>query len=97
MLEGVTVTPDPATDNVNVCVVVPAPLVAVRINPNVPDVVGVPLMVPVLLPLFVNPIPLGRFPVSETLGGGKPVVATVKELAVFNAKLTLPRLVKAGR
>ena len=89
MLEGVTVAPDPATDKVKFCVVVPVPLVALRMITKVPAVVGVPLIAPVPLPLLVKVIPLGRVPVSEMRGAGKPVVVTEKELAAFNAKLEL--------
>src|SRR6266849_1052371 len=44
---------------------------------NVPDAVGVPLSVPVPLPLSRNVTPLGKAPLSVMLGVGDPLVVTV--------------------
>src|SRR5258708_39955664 len=48
---------------------------------NVPAAAGVPLSVPVPLPLSWNATPLGKVPLSVMLGVGDPVVVTVNEPA----------------
>src|SRR5260370_5339151 len=53
------------------------PFCAVNVMANVPDAVGVPLSVPVPLPLLRNVTPLGKAPLSVMLGVGDPVVFTV--------------------
>jgi hypothetical protein len=57
---------------------------------------GVPLSVPVPLPLSWNVTPLGKAPLSVMLGVGDPVVVTVKEPAVPTWKAVLLALVIAG-
>src|SRR5258708_35355203 len=44
---------------------------------NVPDAVGVPLSVPVPLPLLRNVTPGGKVPLSVMLGVGDPLVFTL--------------------
>src|SRR5260370_31450118 len=53
------------------------PFCAVNVMGNVPDAVGVPLSVPVPLPLLRNVTPLGKAPLSVMLGVGDPVVLTL--------------------
>jgi len=61
----------------------------------VPDA-GVPLRVPVPLPLSTNVTPLGIAPDSVRLGVGTPVACTVNDPAVPTVKLVLAALVKTG-
>jgi hypothetical protein len=67
------------TFSVNVCCALPALLMAVNVTGNVPEAAGVPLSVPVPLPLSVNLTPFGKVPLSAMLGVGAPVVVTVNE------------------
>src|SRR5260370_409284 len=53
------------------------PFCAVNVMANVPDAVGVPLSVPVPLPLLRNVTPAGKAPLSVMLGVGDPVVLTL--------------------
>jgi hypothetical protein len=71
-------------------------LAAVKLRGKTPLVLGVPPRVPVLLPLFVKVIPLGRLPVSDRLGAGKPVVTIPTELAVPINRVAEVVLVIAG-
>src|SRR5258707_2805417 len=62
---------------------------------NVPDAVGVPLSVPVPLPLSRNVTPAGKAPLSVILGVGDPVAVTLNVPAAptwneADLKLTLP-------
>jgi hypothetical protein len=63
---------------------------------NVPAAAGVPLSVPVPLPLSWNVTPLGKAPLSVMLGVGDPVAVTVKEPATPTWKVVLLPLVIAG-
>jgi hypothetical protein len=78
---------------------VPDELVAMmkRLFPPPPVVaVGVPAMVAVPLPLLVKVTPAGRFPNSDNVGAGEPVVVTVKEKAVPFTTASDAALVNAG-
>ena len=55
-----------------------------------------PLSVAVPLPLLVNVTPLGRAPLSLTVGVGEPVVVTVKLPDWPTVKVVLVPLVMAG-
>src|SRR5579859_6961407 len=68
----------PETDRVKFCPVEPAVLVAWKLMLNVPLDEGVPLNVPVPLPLSWKPTPPGSAPDSLRLAVGYPVVVTVK-------------------
>src|SRR5712664_930663 len=57
------------------------PFCAVNVMANVPDAVGVPLSVPVPLPLSRNLTPAGKAPLSVMLGVGDSLVVTVNVLA----------------
>ena len=71
-------------------------LLAEKVTLNVPLAVGVPLNVPVPLPLSTKETPLGSAPVSLRDGVGKPEVVTVKDPAVPMTKVVLLALVKVG-
>jgi hypothetical protein len=74
------------------------PLVAVKVRGYVPAVpaAGMPDRVPVPLPLLTNVTPLGRVPERVMVGGGEPVVVTVKLLADPATNVVLFGLVNAG-
>ena len=77
---------------------VPTPLLAVNVRgyvPPVPDA-GVPLSVPVPLPLSLNVTPLGSVPASLSDGVGAPVVVTVNVPAVPTVNVVLFALVMLG-
>src|SRR5258708_23610985 len=62
------------------------PFCAVNVMANVPDAVGVPLSVPVPLPLLRNVTPAGKVPISVMLGVGDPrvVVLNVSAAPTWN-------------
>jgi hypothetical protein len=74
------------------------PFEAVRVMGYVPpdEAPGVPLRVPVPLPLLVRVTPDGSVPVSEMVAAGKPVVETVKVAAVPAVNVTLEADVMVG-
>src|SRR6266436_1111818 len=72
------------------------PFCAVNVMANVPDAVGVPLSVPVPLPLSRNVTPLGKAPLSVMLGVGDPVVVTVNVPAAPAWNVTAFALVIVG-
>jgi hypothetical protein len=74
----------------------PTPFAAVKEMLKVPFVVGVPLSVPVPLPLSWNETPVGSAPPSEIVAVGNPVVVTANEPAVTTRKVALLLLVIAG-
>jgi len=77
---------------------VPTPLLAVKLRgymAAVPDA-GVPLNVPVPLPLSTKVTPLGSAPVSVRADTGKPVVITVNEEDVPTVNVVLLALVMTG-
>jgi hypothetical protein len=82
----------------NACGTVELLLVALKVMPNgLPEaVVGVPLKVPVPLPLSTNVTPLGSVPVSVKAGSGIPVALTVNVPAVPTENVALLTLVNAG-
>src|SRR5258708_5501831 len=63
---------------------------------NVPVTVGVPLSVPVPLPLLRNVTPAGKAPLSVMLGVGDPLVFTVNVPAAPTWNVTAFALVNAG-
>src|SRR5229473_3384164 len=63
---------------------------------NVPDAVGVPLSVPVPLPLLRNVTPAGKVPLSVLLGVGDPLVVTLNVPAAPTWNVTAFALVNAG-
>src|SRR5258708_19107070 len=63
---------------------------------NVPAAAGVPLSVPVPLPLSWNATPLGKVPLSVMLGVGDPVVVTLNEPATPTWNVVRSPLVIAG-
>src|SRR5260370_110363 len=63
---------------------------------NVPDAVGVPLSVPVPLPLSRNVTPAGKVPLSVMLGVGDPLVVTLNVPAAPTWNVTAFALVNAG-
>jgi hypothetical protein len=63
---------------------------------NVPDAVGVPLSVPVPLPLLRNVTPAGKAPLSVMLGVGNPLVVTLNVPATPTWKVAAFALVNAG-
>src|SRR6266478_6280803 len=69
---------------------------AVNVMTNVPDVVGVPLSVPVPLPLSRNVTPAGKVPLSVMIGVGNPVVVTLNVPATPTWKVAVFALVIAG-
>jgi hypothetical protein len=77
---------------------VPTPLLAVNVMEYVPPVpdAGVPLRVPVPLPLFLNVTPLGSAPVSVSDGVGVPVAVTANVPAAPTANIVLLPLVMLG-
>src|SRR5882762_7810079 len=72
------------------------PFCAVNVMANVPDAVGVPLSVPVPLPLSTNVTPAGKAPLSAMLGVGNPVVVTVNVPAAPTWNVVAFTLVIAG-
>src|SRR5260370_4241883 len=72
------------------------PFCAVNVMANVPDAVGVPLSVPVPLPLLRNVTPAGKAPFSVMLGVGNPLVVTLNVPAAPTWKVTAFALVNAG-
>ena len=75
------------------------PLLAVNVRLYVPPVpaAGVPLSVPVLLPLSTNVTPPGSdAPPLAIVGVGYPVVVTMNEPALPTVKVVLVALVIAG-
>src|SRR5579872_3341533 len=96
MLLGVRVTTGPETVRVKFWVALPAVLVAVNVIGNVPEFVGVPLNVPVPLPLSTNPTPFGSVPFSFRLGVGYPVAVTENDPNTPSWKVALLALVIAG-
>lgn len=60
---------------------------------NVPPAVGRPLRTPVD---ELNVTPLGRVPVSLSVGAGKPVAFTVNEPAALTVNVAVLALVIAG-
>jgi hypothetical protein len=86
------------TAKVKLCVVLPDVLWALMVigyEPPVPAD-GVPLSVPVPLPLSVKFTPLGSEPVYVRVGVGDPVVVTVNDPAVPAVNVVLVALVKTG-
>ena len=87
------------TVSVKVCVaLLPTPLLAVIVMvyvPFVPDA-GVPLSLPVPLPLSTKVTPLGSAPDSVRAGAGKPLVVTVNVPAAPTLNVALLALVMAG-
>src|SRR5258708_30531375 len=63
---------------------------------NVPDAVGVPLSVPVPLPLLRNVTPAGKVPLSVMLGVGDPLVLTLNVPAAPTWNVTAFALVIVG-
>src|SRR5260370_5970843 len=63
---------------------------------NVPDAVGVPLSVPVPLPLLRNVTPAGKVPLSVMLGVGDPLVVTLNVPAAPTWNVTAGALVIVG-
>src|SRR5262245_1299983 len=57
---------------------------------------GVPLNVPVPVPLSTNVTPAGRTPLNVIAGGGKPLVVTVNDPAAPAMNIVLAALVIAG-
>jgi hypothetical protein len=84
------------TTREKVCVDVPAVLVEVSVRGNVPAEVVVPANIAVPFRLSVKVIPDGNVPLTERLGAGRPLVATVNEPADPPCKVTVPLLVIAG-
>jgi hypothetical protein len=76
----------------------PTPLFALKVRVYVPLVPlpGVPLRVPVPLPLFLNVTPFGNVPDSANDGIGKPVVVTVNDPATPTVNVVLVALVMDG-
>src|SRR5712692_9055074 len=72
------------------------PFCAVNVMANVPDAVGVPLSVPVPLPLLRNVTPAGKVPLSVMLGVGDPLVVTLNVPATPTWKVAAFALVNAG-
>ena len=74
---------------------VPTPLAAVKVSGYVPAVpaAGVPLNIPVP---GTKVTPVGRVPVTERVGAGKPVFVTVNVPAAPTVKVVLFALVMAG-
>src|SRR5229473_3384207 len=72
------------------------PFCAVNVMANVPDAVGVPLSVPVPLPLSTKVRPAGKAPLSVMLGVGNPVVVTLNVPAAPTWNEVEFRLVIAG-
>ena len=88
------------TINVKACgAVAPAVFVAVKAIANVPPVpaAGVPLNVPVPLPLSTNVTPAGSAtPLRVSAAAGKPLVVTVNDPAAPTANVVLGALVIVG-
>src|SRR5258708_23484027 len=72
------------------------PFCAVNVMTNVPDAVGVPLSVPLPLPLLRNVTPAGKVPLSVMLGVGDPLVVTLNVPAAPTWKVATFALVNAG-
>src|SRR6266436_5177956 len=72
------------------------PFCAVNVMANVPEAVGVPLSVPVPLPLSRKVTPAGKAPLSVMLGVGNPVVVTLNVPAVPTWRVAAFALVIAG-
>src|SRR6267143_399673 len=72
------------------------PFCAVNVMANVPDAVGVPLSVPVPLPLSRNVTPAGKAPLSVMLGVGDPLVVTLNVPAAPTWNVAAFALVIAG-
>lgn len=71
----------------------PAPLCAVNVIGNDPPALGVPLSNPVAA---LNVTPVGKAPLSLSVGVGKPVAVTVNEPPVSTRNMALFALVIAG-
>ena len=78
------------------CVLLPAPLVAVKLMLKVPLVAGIPATVAVPLLLAVKETPPGRAPASVMVGVGNPVEFTVNVLALPTRNDAPAALVNAG-
>ena len=63
---------------------------------NMPLLPGVPLSVPLPLPLSTNVTPVGKTPDSEMAGAGVPVVVTVNDPGAPSTKVALFVLVTDG-
>src|SRR5258708_32000955 len=72
------------------------PFCAVNVMANVPDAVGVPLSVPVPLPLLRIVTPPRKIPLSVFLVVGNPLVVTVNVPAAPTWKVATFALVNAG-
>src|SRR5713226_572773 len=72
------------------------PFCAVNVMANVPEAVGVPLSVPVPLPLSRKVTPAGKAPLSVMLGVGNPVVVTLNVPATPTWNVAAFTLVIAG-
>jgi hypothetical protein len=70
--------------------------VAVKVICDVPEVAAVPARTPPPDEFAVKLTPLGRLPLSVTVGVGVPVVVTVNEPAVPTVNVALFALVNTG-
>jgi hypothetical protein len=74
------------TWRLRVWLAVPPPFDAWIVSANVPDVVGIPEIVAVPLPLSLKAVPAGRVPVSLSDAAGASLVETVKDPAAPRTK-----------